>query len=226
MKNDFINKFDNTIKIKIKGKNIERFLKRLISLEIDLLEIEYIKYNEINIKVYKKELKKIEEIKTIYDITIIDIYGIDRTKNKYIIISIIISFLFILYLSNTIFSISVIHNDSKLRDLIIEELRDNNIRVYGFKQNYKYINKVKENILKKHKDKIEWLEIENIGTKYIVRVEERKINNLKDIDKPRNLIAKKNGLIKKIIANNTFKFNQDTIEHTFQKCMICTIIFI
>ena len=52
----------------------------------------------------------------------------------------------------------------------------------------------------KYKDKIEWLEIENIGTKRIVRVEERKIPNEKKIETPRNIIAKKKGVIKKVIA--------------------------
>ena len=49
MKNNLINKLQNKIKLNIKGKNIERFIKRLKTNQIDLLKIEYLKYNEINI---------------------------------------------------------------------------------------------------------------------------------------------------------------------------------
>ena len=40
------------IKLNVKGKNIERFIKRLKTNNIDLLKIEYIKYDEINIIIY------------------------------------------------------------------------------------------------------------------------------------------------------------------------------
>ena len=52
------------IKINVKGKNIERFIKRLKSNNIDLLKIEKIKYNEINITVYKRDYERIIELKS------------------------------------------------------------------------------------------------------------------------------------------------------------------
>ena len=66
MKNNFLNKMTNKIKLNIKGKNIERFIKRLKSNNIDLLKIEKIKYNEINITVYKRDYERIIELKTVY----------------------------------------------------------------------------------------------------------------------------------------------------------------
>ena len=80
MKNTFINKFKSSILIKVTGKNIERFIKRLISHKIEILDLKYIKYNEIIIKIYKKDYKKIKEIKTIYDIFIVDSYGFIKIK--------------------------------------------------------------------------------------------------------------------------------------------------
>ena len=50
MKNQFLNLFRSAIKINIKGKNIDRFIRKLITLKIELLEIEYINYKEANIK--------------------------------------------------------------------------------------------------------------------------------------------------------------------------------
>ena len=123
-------------------------------------------------------------------------------KNKLIVISIILSFIFILYLSNTIFYIDVIHNDKNIRELIKEELSENGIRIYSLKKDYKYINKVKNKIMEKHKDKIEWLEIESSGTRYIVKVEERKINDINGNNEPRNLVAKKDAVILSIEASD------------------------
>jgi len=145
-------------------------------------------------------LEKIEELKTIYEIELLSYSGLDKyknitKKNKILILSIIISFSFIIYLSNTIFYIDVIHNDENIRQLIKEELSNNDIRIYSLKKNYKYIENVKRKIIEKYKDKIEWIEIEQSGTKYIVRVEERKINEKNGINKPRNLVAKKDAVI-------------------------------
>ena len=205
--NDWLDRFKTTIEIKAKGKNIERFIKRLISLDIELLEIKYIKYNEIIVKIFETDLEQIEQVKTIYDIELINYYGLKKymgiiKKNKLIILTIIFSFGFILYLSNTIFSIDVIHNDKNIRELILNELKENDIKVYSNVKNYKYINKVKQKILNKYKDKIEWLEIENSGTKYIVRLEERKINNIENTSTPRNLVASKNALIISVEASS------------------------
>ena len=76
--------FQNTIYLKVKGKNIERFLKRLNKSEIELLKIEKIKYNELNIEIKKDDFKKINDIKTIYEIEIIGIHGLDYIKEQII----------------------------------------------------------------------------------------------------------------------------------------------
>lgn len=204
--NEWLNKFKTTINLKVKGKNIERFIKRINSFDIELLEIKYLKYNEVVIKILKKDLNKINEIKTIYDIDIISSNGLDKykiilKKNKLLLITIILSLLFIIYLSNTIFYIDVIHNNKDIRDLIKEELSNNDIRVYSLKKDYDYIEKVKKKIMEKYKDKIEWLEIETSGTRYIVKVEERKINDTKNIESPRHLVARKDAIIINVEAS-------------------------
>ena len=60
MKNQFINSLKSSIKIKITGKNIERFIRKIIQLKIEILDIKIKKYNEAIIKIYKKDLDKIE----------------------------------------------------------------------------------------------------------------------------------------------------------------------
>ena len=175
MKNGFINKFRSTYKIKITGKNVERFLRRLMSMNIELLDIKYPKYNEAIVKIYKVDYPKLEKIKTIYEMNIIDSSGLIKIKkqlslNKYFIFFLILGYLLLLFLTNLIFEIEVIHNDKELRELITTELETKGLKKYNIKKNYKQIQKIKKEIIEKYKDKIEWIEIEENGTKYIVRV--------------------------------------------------------
>lgn len=192
--------FLNCIKIKVIGKNIERFIKRLHNEKIEMLDIKYINYKEVNIKIYEKDYELIEKIKTIYEIEIIELYGLLKIKQKIkeniiVILSVMIGCIIIYFLSNTIFTIEVIHSNHNLRNLIYEELENNGIERYKFKKNYDEIQKIKEKILNQYKDKIEWIEIEEKGTKYVVRLEERIINNTKEETSPRNIIAKKDAII-------------------------------
>ena len=86
--------------------------------------------------------------------------------------------------------------------MLIKELSNHNIEPKKFKKSFEQIEKIKKEILEKYRDKIEWLEIENIGTKYIVKVEERKIINIEKDYTKQNVIATKSAIIKKVFAKN------------------------
>jgi similar to stage IV sporulation protein len=192
--------FVNTIYLKVKGKNIERFLKRLNNKGIELLKIEKIKYNEIIIEIKKEDYDEVNNIKTIYEIDIIGIHGLDYIKSqiikkRYILFSFLLSIILFLILSNTIFSVEVIHNEEEIRTLLIEELDSFNIKKYKRKKSYKELQEIKEKILEKYKDKIEWLEIETHGTKYVVRVEERILTEDDNNYVKRNIVAKKDAML-------------------------------
>ena len=191
------------VKLKIRGKNIYNFINKLIKNNIRIIDLEKIKYNEINIIVYLNDISKINKIMTIYDIDIIRIYGLNNIKykikrNNYFIKAIILSLILLYILSNIIFDIKIIYNNTKINNIIKKELYNNGIKKYKFIKSYDKKEKIKEKILDKYKENIEWLEIERIGTKYIVRLEERKINNPKSNMNYRDIIAKKNGIIKYI----------------------------
>lgn len=207
MKNEFINKFKSSVKIKINGKNIERFIKKIMNLNIEILDIKIVRYNEAIIKIYKKDLEKIEEIKTIYEIEIIESFGFEKLKrilkiNQYLIISIMIGYILLLILTHMIFKIEIIHNNKEIRKLLRSELEEYGIKEKKFKKSYKEIQQIKKQILNDYKDKIEWLEIEEVGTKYIVRVEERIINKNKKEIPLQNVVAKKSAILIKIDAKS------------------------
>ncbi|MDD3392519.1 MAG: sporulation protein YqfD [Bacilli bacterium] len=206
MENRFIRKSMGTLKINVTGKHIERFIKRLYTNHIDLLEITYVKNIEVNIKIYEKDLEKIKDLKSVYDIFIVDGYGLYKIKKlffktKYLIFSLVFGMGLFLILSHMIFEVKVIHNDQEIRALLLNELESYNIKQYAFKKNYQEITAIKEAILDKYKDEIEWLEIESVGTSYIVRVEERKIPDEEEILENRHIVSSKTAIIKKIDAD-------------------------
>ena len=191
------------IKIEITGKNPNYFLNELIKRNINIYDLSK-RDNSLIIVISYKDYLKILEIKTTYKIRIIKKYGILRIKElikRYLsyIIFFIIGIIINIILSNMIFDIEVIHPSKKIINLIKKDLKELGIEKYRFKKN---TNSIKEKILLKEKDKIEWLEIETIGTKYIIRVEERKINKKEKQCNPRNIVSKKEAIILEIKSSS------------------------
>lgn len=207
MKNSFLFNLRSSIVLNIKGKNVNRFINKLVKQNIDILNIKYINYKEIEIRVFKSDLEKIEKIKSIYELSEVNSYGLIKIKkilikNKILLFFMFIGFLFILLLTNVIFDVEVVHNKKEIQELLISELKRYGITEKKFVKSFNEIEKIKKEILEKYKDKLEWIEIERVGTKYIVRVEERKIPNSDVETQNRNIVAKKSAIIKTIIAEN------------------------
>ena len=203
IKNYLVFALKSKIKLIIKGNNIERFIKRLKSNDVDILSMKRVSRNEISIKVYKYDYDKIIKLKTIYNINIVSYYGLEKYKrnilnNKYVIISIIICFVGLYILSNIIFHIDIVTNDSKMKSKLSKSLKAYGIEKYKFKKSYNTLQLIKKEILSEYKNDLEWLEIEVIGTKYIVRYEPRVINEKEEINEYRNIIASKDAVIKSI----------------------------
>lgn len=207
MKNSFVFSFKSSIKLRIKGKNINRFINRLIRQNIEILDMKNISYKEVEIRIYKSELEKLEKIKTIYELEEINSYGFIKikkilNKNKLLLLLMFFGACLLILLTNIIFDVEVVHNKKEIQELLISELKKYGITERRFVKSFSDVEKIKEEILNKYKDKLEWIEIERVGTKYIVRVEERKIPGTNEKDENRNIVAKKSAVIKTIIAEN------------------------
>ena len=205
MKNKIIYQLKNKIKLSITGKNINRFIMKLHNNNIEILKCKHINKEKINIIIYQKDYEKLENIKTIYNVKKLNTYGIIKIKkklniNKYLIISIILGLIILKTLTSIIFEIEIIYNDQETRDFLKNELKNYGIKEKTFKKNYHQIEKIKEDLINKYKDKIEWLEIETKGTKYIVRLEKRIIKEKSETLENRNIISKKDAIIKEIKA--------------------------
>lgn len=206
MKNNIKWKFDRIIEIKISGKNVNRYIKRnVIKNHINILKLTYLNDQEAFIILKYDDYLKLCEYKSIYDIKVVNRFGRlkfgDKIRENYILILfLIMGIALITFLSSFIFSIDVIHSSSSIRNLIVEELSNHGIKKYGMKKSYEELEKIEEEILEDNKDKLEWIEIESSGTKYIVRVEMRKLNSEKDEFTYQSIVTTKNCILYEVDA--------------------------
>lgn len=199
--------FNSKIKLNIKGRKVERFLKKISTEKINLYKIETINRNEVNILILKKDYEKVLKLKTIYEVNILDGFGLIKVRkiaklNSLFIVLISFAIIIVFFLSKVIFKIEVIHTDPAMRNFMIKELSNYGIKEKTLKKSYDEIQQIKSNILNTYKDKLEWLEIEVVGTKYIIRLEERKLNIQNQDYRKQNIVATKSAIIKKIEASS------------------------
>ena len=193
--------------INVNGKNIYNFLKKCKKNNINILRITYISHKQILIKINSNDYNKLLKIKSFYKIKIINTKGKIKlneilNKNKILLICFIIGIIFLIFLSNIIFSINIESDNNNLKKRLIKELDFYGIKKYKFKKNYSELQKIKNKLLNDYRDNIEWLEITNNGTKVDIKLVERKKNKEKENEEYTNIVAKKSGIIKKIYAEN------------------------
>ena len=197
---------NNRIKISIEGKNPSYFLKEIIKRNINIYRVEK-NHKSLKIIIDYQSLDDIMKIKTTYKIRIVERFGLIKFKfllKKY---SIFLSFIIMgiilnLILSNLIFKIEVEHSNKEIVNIVSKDLNELGLKKYHFKVSYLKKEEIKKKLLSKEKDLLEWVEIEEKGTKYIIKVEQRKKNKKETKCNPRHITAKKNALIKEIQADS------------------------
>ena len=193
-------------KLKIKGRDFNRFINTLISFKI-YFDYSSIKKDECIIIVDSDNYEKIKKLKTSYNIEVINTYGpvkYKRLLKKYSLFlgAIFLTYLLLTFLSSVIFRVEVLHTNKEIRDLVGRDLYEYNIRPYRFKKSFKKREEILDKILEREKDKLEWLEIKVSGTTYVVNVEERKKNNIKTVEGEQDIVAKKDAMILRIEAEH------------------------
>lgn len=187
--------------IEISLRDNVSMLKILHQLNVNIYDIAYysqkvvlkVEYQDLNLigKYYKYKIKKHFNIFNYKQIL----------KTNFFILLFLTLFILITYcLSNIIVSVQVIHTKPEIRELVFNELKKNNLKKFTIKKDFNDISIIKDKILSANPDTIEWLEIERVGMKYIVKVEERIINKKESNKNKCNIIAKKEGVVKKIVA--------------------------
>ena len=192
--------------LKITGKRIDTFLMLLVRFSINFKVLKRGR-DFIIIEVLEEDYNNILKINTTYKIEILkrkgflNIVHFIKTRKIFITIA-LLGFVFFNLLTNMVFSIKVIDTDSELRDRILNDLEDLGLRKYSFKISYKEKEKIEEAILKKEKDILEWIEIEEVGVSYEVKLIRRVKEDIKKEKEPQDIIAKKTGLVTRIVAES------------------------
>lgn len=196
---------NNKLRLKITGKTRKYYLNEIIKNNINIYDLKE-NNNSYEILINYFDYEKLLNIKTTSKIEIIKRIGINKylsfiKKNIIVIIFIILGILLNLLLSNMILDIEVNHSNKEIIKIIKKDLKEYGLSKYKFKISYEEKEKIKDKILEKEKDTIDWLEIEEKGTKYIIKLEERKKEEVTTCN-PRNIISTKEAIITKITSES------------------------
>ena len=192
--------------LKISGKRIDTFLMLLVRFSINFKMLNRGR-DFIIIEVLEEDYDNLLKISTTYKIEIVKRKGLLNVVHfiktrKLFVVMVLLGFLFFNLLTNIVFSIKVIDTDSELREIILTDLEELGLRKYNFKISYKEKEKMEEAILEKEKDILEWIEIEEKGVSYEVKLIRRVKDDIKKETEPRDIIAKKTGLITRVEAES------------------------
>ena len=192
--------------LKISGKRIDTFLMLLVRFSINFKMLNRGR-DFIIIEVLEEDYDNLLKISTTYKIEIVKRKGLLNVVHfiktrKLFVVMVLLGVLFFNLLTNIVFSIKVIDTDSELREIILTDLEELGLRKYNFKISYKEKEKIEEKVLKKEKDILEWIEIEEVGVSYEVKLIRRVKDDIKKETEPRDIIAKKTGLITRVEAES------------------------
>lgn len=198
---------NNKVLIKVIGDN--KFINYLVYHNINYSSLRKIK----DYYILKVDINDSKKINRRYESIIIRYYGIkyitnSLKTNKYIYIGFIIGLIFLCLLKNTIFNIEINTDDNLLKNKIMNILNDNDIKLYKKKKSFNEIEIIKNKILNENKDIIQWIEISNIGCKYIINLTKKVINENEFRKSTNDIISSQDGVIKKIVVHNGTKMKE------------------
>jgi similar to stage IV sporulation protein len=191
------------LQIKVKVYNEEAFLKKIWLNQISTWQIKY-QYPWLTCQIKYSDLKKLQKF---YVVKINKDYSfnnyIKKLKTNWIKVILIIWGMFLFnFLSNIIVKVSIESNNQELVTSLNKALIASGIERLSFKKNYPELQQIKNKIMNEYHDKLEWLEINNVGMTYQIKLEERKLKE-KSLTSPHcHVIADKAALITKIIATS------------------------
>ena len=191
------------IEIKVIG-NTSRFIKKCLDNNLDLYNIKY-EEDYLLVTIKESDLKKIKKINYYSKITVYRTLGrkriIKSIKNNLYNILLLLIFLLLIYgISNVIISIDIKHENKEMIKKVDELLKEKGIKRFTIFKTNKELNKISDDITHENRDFIDFLSITRTGMKYTVNIEERIIKSKEKELERCHIVAKKDGVIKKIDA--------------------------
>ncbi|MFY9285512.1 MAG: sporulation protein YqfD [Tissierellaceae bacterium] len=194
--------------IRIRGLTLERLLNLALSKDIYLWNVNRLSNTRIEATVSLPGLEALEAIvnKSGCEIEIIGKTGLPFILNrlkykKMFALGVAVFISLILFLSSLLWKIEIIGIEQIPKDKLVNLLKDNDIRVGIFK--HRIDKKKVEKIILSEYDFLSFLDVQISGIKLIVDIKELDIEpDRVDKSYPCNLVAKKKGVIVKIVAKN------------------------
>ena len=188
--------------VKCKCDDYYKFINKIKYINIKILEIKY-EQGYIYLKIDSKYLDKLNKYLISYKFSVVKETGVydilNKIKRNYIFcICLLIGVILFFIMSNMVVKINIIHESKEIREIIADELDEYEIKVLSFKKSYKELDKIRQEILDKYPDKLDWMEFDVDGMIINVRIEERIITDTSKSDKVCNLVAAKSGIINDI----------------------------
>ena len=94
--------------------------------------------------------------------------------------------------------VTVVHSSKEIRFLVTKALEDHGIQRFTFRKSFQELTQIQQQILDEYPDMLEWLQIESVGMRYIVRIEQRIVHTPEEKLERCHLVATKSGIVKKI----------------------------
>lgn len=202
------NYFTGYVTVKVKTNQPERFLNITVLNNIYLWDLKRISENEMTFNISPKGFKRLRKI--VYEVPskvkILNKKGFflfkRKIKSKKIILSGIIPVIFVMmFLSSLILDIEITGNETTDTSVILEKLSEINLQKFKFRSNIdsdeisvKLINEL---------DNIAWVGVREQGTKLLIEIKERNMPpRMVPKDIPCHIVAKKDGVIKKMNIKN------------------------
>ena len=186
--------------VKTKVRNKDKLLIKLYKNNISVYD-SYERGPYLYLKIKYEDYKNLQEKIVTTKFSYVTDSGIHHLKNIITplkIISILLFLFLINFFSQIIVSVEVIHSNKEIRELVSSTLEDYGVKKGSLRKDFYELENIKSDIVNMYKDKIEWLEIESIGMKYIVRIEERIINNISSDAKYCHIVASKSGIVSNV----------------------------
>ena len=202
------NYFRGYVVFKLEGLNLERTLNLAIEEGIYFWDIRRINYTSIEgkegLKGYKEFIKILKrtgnrskiKIKVGYPFFILKL-----KRRKIIAVGLLLCFILVCGFTTFIWDIEIQGNTNIQKKDILVSLENIGIKTGTFKYNLD-ISDIKDNLLTKH-DELAWVGVEIKGTKMKIEIVEKEEEHERfDKETPCHIVAKKNGIIDKVVAKN------------------------
>lgn len=189
------------IEIKIYTSSPYKIIKYIKNRNINIYNIIYHK-NNIHLWIEEQYYKQLSKI---YNIEVIKHVGLSKYKDnksnilKHIGILLFVILLIIFY-TRIIIDVNLTTENSELRDKILIALEDKGIKKFQFFKSDKELFKITKQVLDENKDLLEWINIERIGMKYNINIEERINKSITEEPLFCHVTALKDGTITRITS--------------------------